>query len=222
MPQSYQWHPYMVANTRLEQQLAETVRRASPGRDHIEVLDYGCGHGIRAEKVAEYLRPRRATVYLYDVDSNLIAAARQRLSKTTAVQMFSETESSRQFELILCLSVLEVLPDEEIARVLRLFHDRMRRDSLLIVQHVNWHPLAARTCVWFAKSLASSTTFGSASRTHASRLFPRTYAPLSRLLGQIDDAGLHLTGMIRGPYIKQIYLPVPASMTSHNLLLVSR
>ena len=86
------WHPYTVASTQLERQFAEAVRNVCPGRNPIELLDYGCGYGIRTEKVAEYLRPRRATVYLYDVDPNLITSARHRISKVAAVRMFSASE----------------------------------------------------------------------------------------------------------------------------------
>ncbi|MDR3432909.1 MAG: methyltransferase domain-containing protein [Rouxiella aceris] len=212
--------PYPMVESRLEQQLAETVRSLPPRANEIRLLDYGSGYGIRSERVIGYLHPQKVKVHLFDVDANLLAAAQDRISKIAPVERF--TDRSGQFDLILCLSVLEMIPDEQIiASILETLRRHMHNDSLLVIQHVNWHPLAVRSAFWFVMSFFHPSTIGSASRTREAKLGPRNYAPLGRLLGQINEAGLRVNRVVRGPYIKQIYLPFPDAVLDRNLLLLS-
>jgi hypothetical protein len=127
-----------------------------------------------------------------------------------------------KFDLLLCLGVLEMIRDNSVvAQALRTLRMNMDRNSRLIIQHVNWHPLAARTGFWFLKSLLSPRTFGSAIRTREEKLGYRNYSRFSALLGMITEAGLKVDKIIPGPYVAQTYLPVPLSIRERNLLLVS-
>jgi SAM-dependent methyltransferase len=184
------------------------------------VLDYGSGYGQRSERVVQYLKPRQASVYLFDIDPKLLAAARERLSRVTPVHDF--VSGAVKFDLLLCLSVLEAIPDNHvIVQALSTLRANMDRNSLLIIQHVNWHPLAARAGFWFLKSLVSPRTFGSAIRTREEKLGYRNYGRFSALLGMIAEAGLKVDKIIPGPYVREIFLPVPLSIRDRNLLLVS-
>ena len=167
--------PYAIRDTRLERALRGIVQNHAPEKASLNVLDYGSGYGLRSESVVGYLKPRQATVHLFDIDPKLLVAARERLSKLAEVRDFISGEV--KFDLLLCLSVLEMIPDNRVvAQALSTLRANMDRSSLLIIQHVNWHPLAARTGFWFIKSLASPRTFGSAirKREEVLRLSPTT------------------------------------------------
>lgn len=212
--------PYTVRDTRLERALRSIVQNYAPEKDALNVLDYGSGYGLRSERILHYLHPRQASLYLFDIDPNLLVAARERLSKLTQVHDFVSGEI--RFDLLLCLSVLEMIPDNRVlAQALSTLRANMDRSSLLVIQHVNWHPLAARTGFWFLKSLVSPGTFGSAIRKREEVLGYRNYSTFSALLGMIADAGLKVNKIIPGPYVSQVYLPVPHSIRERNLLLVS-
>jgi len=212
--------PYAVSETRLERALRSVVRNHAPDKSSLNLLDYGSGYGLRSESVVHYLEPRQASVYFFDIDPKLLIAARERVGKVAQVHDFISGEV--KFDLLLCLSVLEMIPDDRVvAQALNTLRANMDSRSLLIIQHVNWHPLAARTGFWFFKSLASPRTFGSSIRTREEILGYRNYATFSSLLGMVADAGLKVDKIIPGPYVAQIYLPAPHSIRERNLLLVS-
>jgi trans-aconitate methyltransferase len=212
--------PYTVRDTRLERALRSIVQNHAPEKDSLKVLDYGSGYGLRSESIVHYLQPRQASVTMFDIDPNLLIAARERLGKITQVNDF--VSGQVRFDLLLCLSVLEMIPDNRVvAQALSTLRANMDRNSLLVIQHVNWHPLAARTGYWFLKSLVSPKTFGSAIRKREEVLGYRNYSTFTTLLGMIADAGLKVDRIISGPYVAQTYLPVPHSIRERNLLLVS-
>jgi 2-polyprenyl-3-methyl-5-hydroxy-6-metoxy-1,4-benzoquinol methylase len=205
-----QWRRYEIGDTFAERSLASAVRDLCPQSPRIRLLDYGCGFGIRTRRIAQYLSPRAVDISLFDVDLDLLREAIQE----TGGHPWDKSRS--HFDIILCFSVLEIMTDEEVATTLRMFRSMMHPHSLLIVQHVNWHILAARTMVWFLRSLRYRSTFASASGTHAALRFPRNYDSLSVLLRHFRDADLQVLRVVRGPYLKSLYAPVPLSATSFN------
>ena len=210
----WKWRRYEIKDTLTERRLASAVGRLSPQSHRIALLDYGCGFGIRTRRIVEYLSPRTADVSLFDVDLDLL----QEAVRETGGQPWDKIP--RAFDVILCIGVLELMSGEEVATTLRTFRSMMHPQSLLIIQNTNWDILAARTMVWFLRSLRSRKTFASASRTHAARRFPRNYDPLRVLLGHFRSADLQVSHTVRGPYIKSLYAPVPLSATSFNLFFL--
>lgn len=211
----WQWRPYEIRDTLTERGLACAVRRFSSQLPlRLTLLDYGCGFGIRTRKIVEYLSPRTVDVSLFDIDLNLL----QEAVRETGGQPWDRVP--RAFDVILCIAVLELMSDEEVATTLRMFRSMMHPQSLLIIQNTNWGILVARTTVWFLRSLRSRKTFASASSTHAARLFPRNYDPLRVLLSHFRSADLQVLHTVRGPYIKSLYAPVPLSATSFNLFFL--
>lgn len=201
----WQWKPYKISNSRYERSLERLFSKLFSERESVRALDYGCGHGHRAERIVQYLKPTVGP-FLFDVDDDLLQRAIQR----TGGQRWIPGKG--RFDLILCFGVLELLPRPARAKVLELFADCMNGDSVLAIQHPNWRPLAARTIYWWFRSLSRRNTFASAARTHAEMRFKRDYGGLSALLGDIRQAGLTVTDRILGPYVRSVYLPLPASV----------
>jgi len=210
----WQWGRYEIKDTLTERRLASAVRRLSSQSPRLTLLDYGCGLGIRARRIVEYLSPRAVDVSLFDINLDLLREAVQE----TGGQPWDK--SQRAFDVILCFSVLELMSNEEVATTLRMFRSMMHPQSLLIVLYFNWHILAAVTMVWFLRSLRCRSTFGSASGTHAAMRFPRNYDPLRVLLSHFRSADLQVLHTVRGPYVKSLYAPVPLSATSFNLFFL--
>jgi 2-polyprenyl-3-methyl-5-hydroxy-6-metoxy-1,4-benzoquinol methylase len=206
----WQWRRYEIRDTFTERRLASAVRELCSQFPRPILLDYGCGYGIRASKIAEYLSPRAVDISLFDVNLQLLREAVQETGG------HPWDKSLLHFDVILCFSVLEIMTNEEVGTTLRMFRSMMHPQSLLIVQHVNWHILTARTMVWFLRSLRCRSTFASASGTHAALRFPRNYDSLSVLLRHFRDADLQVLRVVRGPYLKSLYAPVPLSATSFN------
>jgi len=210
----WQWRRYEIKDTLTERGLASAVRRLSSKSSRLTLLDYGCGFGIRTRRIVEYLSPRTVDVSLYDINLDLLREA----VEETGGQPWDKIP--RAFDVILCFGVLELMSNEEVATILGMFRSMMHPQSLLIIQNTNWHILAARTMVWFLRSLRSRRTFASASGTHAALLFPRSYDPLRVLLNHFHNADLDILHTVRGPYIKSLYAPVPLSATSFNLFFL--
>jgi len=206
----WQGRRYQIGDTVTERRLASALRELGSQFRRTTLLDYGCGYGIRASKIAEYLSPRTVDISLFDVNLDLLREAIQE----TGGRPWDE--SPRPFDIILCCSVLEIMTNEEVGTTLRMFRSMMHSQSLLIVLYFNWHILAAGTVGWFLRSLRHRSTFASASGTHAALRFPRNYDSLSVLMRHFRDADLQAVRVIRGPYLKSLYAPVPLSATSFN------
>ncbi len=224
------WTTYQIREGKREKRLGDLLCAGVAGKEEVAVLDYGCGTGVRTERMVHYLGQRRIYLHLYDIDPELLRSSYARLNhQVLQIQTFDK--SPRKFDAIICYAVLELLEQWEQRETIQLFADCMDHDSRLFLLHTNWHPLNARTLVFFLRSLLDREVIGSAQKCHSKYRFARNYGSYAALLSLIEKSGLEIKEVIKGPYLnKDFYVKYcdwinslfPLSWVDHNVLVIRK
>lgn len=116
----WEWKPYTISDSAYERSLERLFSSLFSERESVRVLDYGCGHGQRTERILQYLKPTSG-LFLFDVDGDILENAIER----TGGQRWIPGKD--RFDLILCFGVLELLLPPARAKGTRTFcrlHER--------------------------------------------------------------------------------------------------
>ena len=114
---------------------------AKGGAAHIpspdaQILDYGCGEALGAAYVSE----RCGRLYLFDtapsVRAKLVAANVNRPNVAVLDEAGVAAIPERSLDMIVVVSVLQYVGEAELARLLGLFHDKLKDDGRLVLADI--------------------------------------------------------------------------------------
>jgi len=77
---TWKWRAYSIPDTPTERALKAVVSEFASNKACLSLLDYGCGTGVRTERILEYLKPRKVEISLFDTDQDLLDSAIARLA----------------------------------------------------------------------------------------------------------------------------------------------
>ncbi|MFV0280544.1 MAG: methyltransferase domain-containing protein [Rhodoblastus sp.] len=115
--------------------VAKGVAAYIPDRN-AHVLDYGCGEALGAP----FLSENCAKLYLFDtapsVRAKLIAANINRANVAVLDEASFEALPEKSLDRIVIVSVLQYVGDAELARMLGIFHDKLKDDGALVLADI--------------------------------------------------------------------------------------
>jgi SAM-dependent methyltransferase len=125
---------YVSARHRLlhYDRIAKDIAALIPSREAI-VLDYGCGEAWSADLVSQ----KCAKLYLLDAAPNVQAKLRQRFVAESKIVILDENAffalPDDSLDMIVCNSVLQYLRADEAARLINIWHDKLKQGGRLVL-----------------------------------------------------------------------------------------
>jgi SAM-dependent methyltransferase len=115
--------------------IAKDIAAFIPSADAV-VLDYGCGEASSADRLVG----RCAKLYLVDVAPSVFAKLRRTFAGEAKIGVLSEDDflllPETSLDMVVCNSVLQYLRADEAARLIEVWHDKLKPGGRLVIGDV--------------------------------------------------------------------------------------
>jgi 2-polyprenyl-3-methyl-5-hydroxy-6-metoxy-1,4-benzoquinol methylase len=199
-----QWNDRYASDPRFRrrfEKITKILDRIIPSHDGC-ALDVGCGTGI----FSQYLSRKGWTVRAIDASPDMIEQAKA-MDASGKIEFSNDTIESfalapNSFDLILCLSMLEYVEDDEVA--IQKFHQLLKLGGLLVVTVPNKAGVLRKLegIVFGIRTITRDRVFSG--RGEYLKFQKRQYTPfeldiLMRQLGMRKKQGMFLSGGLTNP-----------------------
>lgn len=125
---------WAVSEERALERLSAELTALLPPREDVRALDAGCGEG----RLLGWLSGLAATITAVDPDPDRLDAAREVRPPDTEVAFLAASIADvpdGPFDLVLCSHVIQHVPSNELAAILRRLHEATKPDAVLALSY---------------------------------------------------------------------------------------